>query len=179
MQAVQRITNGERAVSMRGVVAALVLGVGLASSPALAQPEGHGRHGHHGHHGHRGDHFLANLGAAKAQLNLDASQQALWDSAAAAGKAARETSRARRATIRQVVAEEAAKTTPDLVRIATTTDTVQDSNTTDRRAARDQWLKLYSTFRSDQVAVVKQMLANRMTRMDNFGERMKRRFGRD
>ena len=162
MQALQRIT--------RGAIAAVVLGAGLAALPAIAQPGGR-------HHG--GGEFLAHLGAVKAQLNLDASQQTLWDAAVAAGKSARETAHARRANVRQVVAEEAAKARPDLARIATATDAIQASNTTARHAVRDQWLKLYSTFRDDQVAVVKHMLANRAARMDSFRDRIKQRFGHE
>ena len=168
MQALQR--------TVRGAFAAAVLGAGLAALPAIAQP---GHHGHGRDGGHHGEHFFKHLAAVKSQLNLDASQQALWDSAVAAGKAAREAGRARRATIRQVMAEELAKPTPDLARVAATSDRVQDSNITDRRAVRDQWLNLYATFRPDQVDVVRQLMANRLARMDSFRERMKRRFGRD
>jgi protein CpxP len=167
MQRLQRIT--------RSVVAAVVLGAGLMALPAAAE-RGHGGHGHHrGHHG--GDQLFGRLAEVKSQLNLDASQQALWDSAVVAGKAAREAGRARRASIHDVVAQEAASAKPDLARIAATTDKVQDSNATDRRAVRDQWLKLYATFRPDQVAVVKTMLTNRLSRMDSFRERMQRRSG--
>ena len=164
MQAIQRIS--------RRALAASVLGAGLFAT-TLALPAAAQRGDHHGH----GEQFLAHIAEVKSQLNLDASQQALWDSAVAAGKTAREAGRGRRDSIRQVVAEEAANTTPDLGRIASATDKVRDSNTTDRRAARDQWLKLYATFRSDQVAVVKTMLNNRLSRMDSFGDRMKKRFG--
>ena len=163
MKAMQRIS--------RRALAASVLGAGLLATtlslPAAAQRGGPDH----------GEQFLAHIAEVKSQLNLDASQQALWDSAVAAGKAARETGRARRDSIRQVVAEEAAKTTPDLARIASTTDKVRDSSTTDRHAVRDQWLTLYATFRPDQVAVAKTMLNNRLSRMDSFRERMKQRFG--
>ena len=163
MKAIQRIS--------RRALAASVLGAGLFATtlaiPAAAQRGDH----------HHGEQFLAHITEVKSQLNLDASQQALWDSAVAAGKAAREAGRGRRDSIRQVVAEEVAKAAPDLGRIASTTDKVRDSNTTDRRAARDQWLKLYATFRPDQVAVVKTMLDNRLSRMDSFRDRMKNRFG--
>lgn len=158
-----------QSISRRALVAS-VIGAGLFATtlalPAAAQRGGHG------------EQFLAHLAEVKSQLNLDAPQQSMWDSAVAAGKAARETGRARHDSIRQVVAEEAANTPPNLARIAATTDKVRDSATTDRRAVRDQWLALYATFRPDQVAVVKTMLGNRLSRMDSFRERMKQRFGR-
>lgn len=167
MKAIQRIS--------RRALAASVLGAGLFAT-ALALPAAAQRGGHHHGHGH-GDQLFARIADARAQLNLDASQQALWDSAVAAGKAAREAGRERRHSIRQVVTEEAAKTTPDLARIAATTDKVRESNTTGRHAVRDQWLKLYATFRPDQVAVVRTMLNDRLERMDSFRDRMKKRFG--
>jgi protein CpxP len=163
MNAMQRIS--------RRALAASVVGAGLFAAtlalPAAAQHRGHQ---------HR-DQFFAHFAEVKSQLNLDASQQALWDSAVAAGKAAREAGRARRDTIRQVVTEEAANPKPDLARIAAASDKVRDSATTDRRAVRDQWLALYATFRTDQYAVVQTMLTNRLSRMDSFHERMKKRFG--
>lgn len=156
----------------RRALAASVLGVGLVAT-TLALPAAAQRGGHH----QGGEEFFAHMAEVKAQLNLDASQQAMWDSAVAAGKAAREAGRARRDTIRQVVAAEAAKAKPELRNIASATDKVRDSATTDRRAVRDQWLKLYESFNSDQAAVVKTMLTNRLARMDSFRERMKQRFG--
>ena len=156
----------------RRALAASALGAGLLAM-TLAVPAAAQRGEHPGH----GEHFLAHIAQIKSELNLDASQQALWESAFAAGKAAREAGRARRDSIRQIVVEETTKPTPDLARIASTTDKVRDSNTTERRAARDQWLTLYATFRPDQVAVVKTMLTNRLSRMESFRERMKQRFG--
>ena len=103
----------------------------------------------------------------------------------AAGKAAREAAHARHATIRQVIAEEAAKPaagapnpSPNLARITETTDTVRAADIAERRAVRDQWLKLYATFNADQAAVVKGILLQRLSRMDSIRERIKQRFGK-
>ena len=167
MQRIKRIS--------RGALAAIALSAGLAALPTAAQPGGH----------QHGEHFMQHLAAVKAQLNLNTLQQPMWDEAVAAGKAAREAAHARHATIRQVVAEEAAKPaagapnlSPNLERIAQTTDTVRDTDVKERRAVRRQWLDLYATFNADQAAVVKGIVAQRLSRMDAFRERMKQRFGK-
>ena len=166
MQAQKRIRRG-----VVTAVAAIALCAGLAALPAAAQP---GPHNH-------GEHFMQHLAAVKSQLNLNTSQQGMWDAVVTAGKSAREAARARRDTVRQLVAAEAAKpagAAPDLGAIALATDKVQQANITDRHAVRDQWLTLYGTFNSDQVAVVKGLLSQRLARMDSFRERMQRHFGK-
>ena len=152
----------------RGALAAVALAAGLAAVPAAAQPYG-------------GQHGFMHLEAIKSQLNLDTYQQGLWDTAAAAGKSARESAHASRATVRQAIADEAAKPAgfaPDLAKIAAASDKAHDVNTATRRAVRDRWLELYATFKPEQVAVVKTVLAKRLERMDSFRERMQQRFGR-
>ena len=166
MQIQKRIRRG--AVT---AVAAIALCAGFAALPAAAQP---GQH-------HHGEHFMQHLAAVKSQLNLNTLQQGMWEAAVAAGKGAREAARARYDTVRQLVAAEAAKpagAAPDLGAIAAATDAVQKANIGDRHAVRKQWLDLYTTFNSDQVAVVKGLLSQRLARMDSFRERMQRHFGK-
>lgn len=151
----------------RGVAVALAFAAGLSALPAAARP------------GPGGDHFIQAIAAFKAELNLNTSQQALWDAAAASGKAARDAAKQRRLTIKQVASEELAKPTPDLSRMAAAGDQVQDANVAAHRQVRTQWLALYATFTADQSAVVKAGIAKRMARMEGFRERMHHRFGKD
>jgi hypothetical protein len=151
----------------RGVVVALAFAAGLSALPAAAQP------------GPGGDHFIQAIAAFKAELNLNTSQQALWDAAAAAGKVARDAAKQRRQTAKQVASDELAKSAPNLLSIATTADQVQDANVAAHRQVRAQWLQLYATFTPDQIAVVKAGIAKRMARMESFRERMHYRFGKD
>lgn len=167
--------QGQKCTSRGAVItaAAVALCAGLAALPAAAQPDGL----------HHGEHFMQHLAAVKSQLNLDPSQHVMWDAAVVAGKRAREAARARRDTVRQVVAAEAAKPAgeaPDLAAIAAATDKAQQDNITDRYAVRDQWLALYATFKfkPEQVAIVKGLLAQRLARMESFRERMQQRFGK-
>lgn len=149
---------------------ALVLAIsagltGLAALPAAAQP------------GPGGDRIIHAIAAFKAQLNLNTSQQGLWDAAVAAGEAARAAAKTSRATVKEVATAELAKATPDLGHIAAVADQVRDANTAAHRQVRTQWLALYATFTPDQVAVVKAGIAKRMARMEGFRERMQKRFG--
>lgn len=154
----------------RRVAIALALCAGL-SLPALAQPG-------HGGGGGGGDNLIRAITHFKAELNLNTSQQALWDAAVMASKTARDAAGQRRQTVKQVVTEELAKTEPNLTRLATTADQVQDTNTAARRQVRDQWLAVYHTFTPAQKAVVKTGIEKRMSRMENFREHMGERFGR-
>lgn len=151
----------------RRVVVALAFAAGLSALPAAAQP------------GRGGDHFIQAIAAFKAELNLNTSQQALWDAAVVSGTAARDAAKQRRLAVKQVASEELAKPAPDLLSIATAADQVHDANTAAHRQVRAQWLYLYSTFTSEQIAVVKVGMAQRMARMEGFRERMHHRFGHD
>ena len=149
----------------RGIVLALAFCAGLSALPAAAQP------------GRGGDHFIQAIAAFKAQLNLNTAQQAQWDAVVASSKTARAAARQSRLTVKQVAAEEMAKPTPDLSRIAAAADQVHDANAATHRLIRAQWLQLYATFTPDQVAVVKAGIASRMACMEGFRERMHERFG--
>lgn len=151
----------------RRVALALVFTAGISAFPALAQP------------GPGGDRIIQAIAALKAQLNLNSQQQALWDAAAASGKAARDAAKQRRLTIKQVATEELAKPTPDLSRIAAAADQVHDANTAAHRLVREKWLLLYANLNGDQIAVVKARIERRMARMEQFREHMLHRFGHD
>jgi Spy/CpxP family protein refolding chaperone len=140
---------------------------GLATLPAAAQPGP----------GPGGDRIIRAIAAFKAELNLNTTQQPLWDAAVASGKAARDAAKQRRQTVKQVVTEELVKATPDLSRIAAAADQVENDNIAAHRQVRAQWLTLYATFTPDQIAVVKAGIAKRMARMESFRERMRQRFG--
>ena len=76
-------------------------------------------------------------------------------------------------------AEELAKATPDLGKIATAQDQAHDAAANARRSVRNQLLQLYSTFSPAQVAVVKEAMSRRMARMESFHDKMRERSGRN
>ena len=152
---------------LAAVAAAAFIGVtGVAS----AQP-------HHGHGGPGGGDFVMGIAALKGQLNLNTSQQAMWDNAVAAGKAARDSARASHQQMHATLTAELAKAEPDLAAVATAADAARDAAAAQHRQVRAAWLNLYSTFTPDQKTVVKNALQQKLARMDQFREKMQQRRG--
>ncbi len=79
--------------------------ISLSGAAAFAQP---GPPGHHGSDASFG------IAALKGKLNLNTSQQTMWDNAVAQTKAARDTGRANMEKIKDAMNVELAKTEPDL-----------------------------------------------------------------
>ena len=98
--------------SRLAAIAAAAL-VGLTGA-ALAQPFHHGPHG--------GGDVVMSIVALKGQLNLNTSQQSMWDNAVAAGKAARQTARANMQKVHDTLTAELAKPEPDLAAVAAASD---------------------------------------------------------
>ena len=154
-----------RIVSVLAAFAAgAVIGVtGLASAQSF----------HHGPPG--GDGFVMGIAALKGQLNLNTSQQAMWDNAAAAAKSAREAARTNLQKVHDAMTAELAKAEPDLAAVAAVADASRAANAALHKQVRDAWLNLYGTFSPDQKAVVKNALQQRMSRMEKFREKMMQR----
>jgi len=150
---------------------AAIAAAGLLSfgAVALAQPGPHGFGP-----GHGGDITMA-IAALKGQLNLNTSQQQMWDSVAAATKSAHQTMRANFETLKSAVDAQLANPQPDLAAIATVADDVQTKNTALRKQVRDQWLALYATFTPDQKTIVRDALQSRIARMKAFHEKMQQK----
>jgi protein CpxP len=144
------------------------------AQPAGGPPGGPGAHGMHG--GGSLDELLPHLlRKAKASLNLDTSQQVLWDNAVAASKAKHAQIRANRQTVKDALKLELAKPAPapDLAALAPAADAVEAQNRALRKEARAPWLTLYATFTPEQRAVVRDLLQKRLEHAESFGERMK------
>jgi len=140
--------------------------ISLTGAAALAQPGPH----------HRGD-FTTVIAALKGELNLNTSQQTMWDSAVAQSKAAHDTARANMDKVKTAMTTELAKAEPDLSAVAAVSDDVQASNSALHKQVRGAWLALYATFTPDQKAIVKTSLQNRMAKMESFRQKMLERRG--
>jgi len=151
-----------------GVMAAALLAVGAHG--ALAQPGGGPGHGHG--HGLAIEQVLASV---KGQLNLNTSQQVMWDNAVAQTKGARGTGRTNFQNAHAVLNAELAKPEPDFAAVAAAADAAQANNQNLRKQVRDEWLKLYATFSPAQKAVVRDAVKARVARMEGFREKMKER----
>ena len=113
----------------------------------------------------------------KTELNLNTSQQAMWDNAVAAGKAARDNARSEQQKIRATLDAELAKAEPDLAAVAAASDGARNAGAAAHRQVRDAWLALYGTFTPDQKTVVKNALKDKLARADAFREKMRERHG--
>ena len=157
----------KRSASRLAAFAAATL-IGLTGA-AFAKPF------HHGHGG--GGDVVMSIMRLKSQLNLNTSQQAMWDNAVAAGKAARDSARANHQQMHATLTAELAKAEPDLAAVATAADAARDAAAAQHRQVRAAWLNLYSTFTPDQKTVVKNALQQKLARMDQFREKMQQRRG--
>lgn len=163
-----RLSHQTRRSTVRhlaAIAAALTLGI---AGVAAAQPA---------RHGGGPDGFIAHmLQSAKARLNLDTSQQVAWDSAVASTKAAHEASRANRQRVRDTLQSELAKAEPDLAAVAAVADDVEQQNRAQRIKVRNDWLTLYATLSPEQKGIVRDNVAQRLTRMQQWREHMHERF---
>lgn len=154
-------------------VAAFALATAFGSQAALAQPAGpHGSHGVAGH-----DEMIGQLiASAQAKLNLNTSQQGMFDKAVADSKTAMQAGRALHQKVRDTLQAELAKSEPDLAAVAAAGDAAADQARVQRKTIRAEWLALYGTFTPDQKAVVKVAMQNHLAKMDSFREKMREHF---
>lgn len=115
--------------------------------------------------------------AAKARLNLDTSQQQQWDAAMAEAQSARRAMRDNRATLKQALQNELAKSEPDLSAVASAADQIQQSNRALHLQAQAEWLKLYAMLMPAQKAVVRDLLLERLARAESLRSRLKGQWG--
>ena len=153
-----------RWISGVAIVAASVL-IGAAGA-AVARPM---------HHGGGGGDAVMSIIRLKDQLNLNTSQQTMWDNAVAAGKAAHTTARANMQKVHDTLTAELAKPEPDLGAVAAAADTARNANAALHAQVRDAWLNLYATFTPDQKTVVKNALSQRLAKMEQFKQKMQQR----
>ncbi len=158
-------------------VAAIALATAFGTQIALAQATG-GPPGPHGHHGMAGpDEMIGHLiASAKSQLNLNTSQQGMFDTAVADSKAAFQSGLALHQKVHDTLQAELAKTEPDLAAVAAAADAAMDQGRVQRKAIRAEWLALYATFTPDQKAVVKDILQKQVAKADSFREKMREHF---
>jgi Spy/CpxP family protein refolding chaperone len=129
------------------------------------------------HHGRGGGDVVMSIVRLKNQLNLNTSQQTMWDNAVAAGKAARTTARANLQKVHDTLAAELAKPEPDLAAVAAAADSARNANAALHAQVREAWLNLYSTFTPDQKTVVKNALSQRLAKMDQMRQKWLQRHG--
>jgi Spy/CpxP family protein refolding chaperone len=150
-------------------VAAVAVATAFGAGVAFAQP-----HGHYGHGGPGDDGMIGQLIAnAKDKLSLNTMQQQQFDTAVAHAKTAWQSGRALHDNVKATLEAELAKPAPDLAAVAAAVDAAADQARVQRNAIRAEWLSLYATFTPDQKAVVRDLLKQRVARMESFHEKMR------
>lgn len=152
------------------LASALMLAFGVTGAAAQ------GPAGHHGG-GPQGDMLAHVLQEMKAGLNLNTSQQTMWDAAVAQSKAARDQGHALHQRTKSALDAELAKAEPDLAAVATVADDAEVQGRALRHSVRDQWLRVYATFSPTQKAVVRDAIKQRVARFDEFRNRMHEKRG--
>lgn len=149
---------------MRKVLIAIAAAasISVVAFHALAQVPGP----HHGRDGH-GD-PIAMIAALKDKLNLNTSQQQQWDSIVAQAQAARQAARPGFDQLKAAMQAELAKAEPDLASLAAQMDAIHQQNATARKAVRDSWLALYANFSAEQKAVVRDAIAAKLAKMQQW-----------
>jgi hypothetical protein len=109
---------------------------------------------------------LEMLGALGSQLNLNTSQQQLWDNAVALGASARDAAHARMDQAHAALQAELAKAEPDFASLATANDSAREQIAALHKQARDAWLSLYATFTPEQKTIARDAIKSRLARME-------------
>ena len=125
------------------------------------------------HHG--GGDPVAMIQSLHDQLGLDMSQQPLWDAAVAATQTARQAMHAGMQQLKAATQAELAKPEPDLASLAAQADAIQQQNAVTRKAARDAWLAVYANLNATQKGVVRDAIAAKLARLEQFRARMLQR----
>lgn len=163
----------------RRLFAPVVAGIfAFAVAAAWALPPGPGPgHGPGGGPHGQGFGIEQTLEALKDKLSLNATQQSLWDAAAAQSTAARESGRARMQKVKDAMRAELTKPEPNFAAVAAVADDAEQQGSSLRRQVRDQWLNLYSTFTPAQKAIVRDAVQQRIDAMEGMRERIRQRMG--
>ena len=158
--------NFRRIVAATAIASVMAFGAGVA----LAQPGV-------GHHGPgAGAEMIGRLIAhARAELNLNTMQQAMFDANVADSKNLHLSARALHQKVKDAMQAELANPEPNLRAIAAMADSARNDAQTDRKKVREKWLQLYDTFTLDQKAVVRTLLQKKMAHAESFRQKMHER----
>jgi hypothetical protein len=165
------------------MVVASALAMALGATAALAQtadapaatPPAPQKQSHRPH----GDMIGHLIVSAQSQLNLNTSQQQMFDAAVASAKAARQQGMALRQSVQAALTAELAKTEPDLAAVAAAADAARAQGQALEQQVRAQWLALYATFSVDQKTVVKNLIQQHMAQAAAFRAEMQQRWQQD
>jgi Spy/CpxP family protein refolding chaperone len=158
-------TRFSTTLSRTAMIATLALASAFAAAQPAADTERGGKmHAMHAKGGHGEAHFAKRLEMMKSKLNLNPTQEAQFNTARDATKAALEAGRAARMNARTAAQAELAKADPDLGGLLLQREAVKEANVAQRKAALNEWAKFLNLLNTEQKSLVKSQLLNRMNR---------------
>lgn len=120
-----------------------------------------------------GNHFAA----MKAKLNLNATQDAQYTVAMQSTIKANEAARKARVAATAAAKAELAKADPDFARLLNLRDETQAATASERKAAISEWVKFTQVLTTEQKAMIKSQLLDRVSRADEMREKFRQRHG--
>ncbi len=120
-----------------------------------------------------GNHFAA----MKAKLNLNPAQDAQYSVASQATIKAIEAARNARSASAAIAKAELAKADPDFGRILMLREEAQAATASERRTAISEWVKFTQLLSTEQKALIKGQLLDRVSRADKLREKFRQRHG--
>ncbi len=145
-------------------LAPLILGAGLAHAAPPGMPE-------------LGLPFGNHFAAMKAKLNLNATQDAQYIVAMQSTIKAHESTRKARVAATATAKTELAKADPDFARLLNLRDETQAATANERKTAIAEWVKFTQLLTTEQKALVKSQLLDRVSRADEMREKFRQRHG--
>lgn len=120
-----------------------------------------------------GNHFAA----MKARLNLNAAQDAQYAVASQATIKAMEAARRARSAAAAAARAELAKADPDFGKVLTLREETLASTANERKTAISEWVKFTQLLSTEQKALVKGQLLDRVSRAEAMREKFRQRHG--
>ena len=145
-------------------LAPLIVGASLAQAAPPGMPE-------------LGLPFGNHFAAMKAKLNLNATQDAQYTVAMQSSIKANEAARKARVAAAAAAKAELAKPDPDFARLLNLRDETQAVTASERKAAISEWVKFTQVLTTEQKAMIKGQLLDRVSRADEMREKFRQRHG--
>lgn len=113
----------------------------------------------------------------KAKLNLTAEQDAQYTIASRATQVAMEAARKARTASAVAAKAELMKADPDFAKLLALRDDTVNASSAERKLANSEWIKFTQLLSTEQKALIKGQLLDRVSRAENMREKFRQRHG--
>jgi protein CpxP len=166
------MSNISKKTSRFLAVAAASLAIGVGAAYA-AQPSGEGGMGHGGPGGGWHNHFMQEINKLHGQLNLNADQEKLWQTALDTMKQNREAMRANHKQMREQFKSMQQQPILDLNAMHAAHQKSEEQNAQLREQTSAAWLNFYNSLNDQQKTTVSTALKQHFAKMEQRHEKMR------